>query len=305
MVSMNRLSTDQRARIVSALVEGNSLRATCRMTGASKNTVTKLLLDLGTVCSVYQDRAMRDLPCARLEVDEIWAFVGMKQRNVPQERQGELGIGDVWTWVAIDADTKLVPSYHVGARDLQDAYLFIGDLAKRLRNRVQLTTDGLKSYLLAVDAAFQGQIDYAQLHKIYASTSGGPGRYSPPVCTGIDVRTVSGEPKAEHISTSYIERQNLTMRMSMRRFTRLTNAWSKKFENLTAAVSLHFMHYNYVRVHSTLNTTPAVAAGVTDHVWTLPELIGLLEQAEATPTRRGPYRKTRERRQAQAQQISD
>ena len=292
MVSMNRLTTDRRKAVVAALVEGNSIRATVRMTGVAKNTVTKLLVDLGTVCSIYQDEAMRDLPCERVQCDEIWAFVYAKQRNVPPEKRGEAG--DVWTWVAIDADTKLVPTYRVGGRDMGEAQAFISDLAKRLRHRVQLTTDANRPYLRAVDNAF-GEIDYAQLHKIYGRAPEAETRYSPAVCIGADAYPLRGDPDPDHISTSYVERQNLTMRMSMRRFTRLTNAFSKKVENLAAAVSLHFMHYNFCRVHKTLGTTPAVAAGVTDHVWTLDELIGLLEAAERVPVKRGRYAKTRER----------
>jgi IS1 family transposase len=294
MVSMNRLSVETRAKIVAALVEGNSIRATCRMTGASRNTVSKLLVDLGLVCSIYQDRVMQDLACEQLQVDEIWAFCYSKERNVPPEKRGQLGYGDVWTFVAIDADTKLVPSYQVGARELADARIFLSDLAGRLRNRVQLTTDGHRMYLGAVANAFGEEIDYAQLVKLYGiDPAESDKRYSPAVCTGIEVHAVSGSPDPERISTSYIERQNLTMRMSMRRFTRLTNAFSKKIENLAAAVSLHFMHYNFCRVHKTLGTTPAVAAGIADHTWTLDELISLLVDAESVSVKRGRYAKTR------------
>lgn len=298
MVSMNRLSSEKRAAVVAALVEGNSIRATCRMTGVAKNTVTKLLVDLGTACSVEQDKLLRDLPCQRVECDEIWAFVHSKQRNVPQERQDDPTVGDVWTWVGIDADSKLVVSYRVGPRDLGEARAFMQDLASRLRNRVQLTTDGHRPYLKAVRDAFGKDVDYAQLVKIYGNEPKGDTRYSPGVCLGAERHAAIGSPDPSKISTSYVERQNLTMRMSMRRFTRLTNAFSKKVENLAAAVSLHFMHYNFVRPHSSLgkNTTPAMAAGVTDHVWTLRELIGLLEAAESTTTTRGPYRKTRAKR---------
>jgi IS1 family transposase len=298
IVSMNRLSTEQRKRIVSCLVEGSSIRATCRMTGASKNTVVKLLGDIGLVCSIHMDRAMRDLPCKRIQCDEIWAFVYAKQRNVPPEKRAEAG--DVWTWVALDPDTKLVPTFHIGPRDLGTASAFMGDLAGRLRNRVQLTTDGLDAYPPAVRSAFGRNVDYAQLVKQYGSDADPrrpERRYSPSVCIGADAVPINGDPSPEHISTSHIERLNLTMRMSMRRYTRLTNAFSKKVENLTAAVSLHFMHYNFCRPHQTLGpkTTPAMAAGITDHVWSLDELVGLLEAAEATPTKRGTYRKTRER----------
>jgi IS1 family transposase len=292
MVSMNRLSSEKRAQIVACLVEGNSIRATCRMTGASKNTVVKLLTDLGLVCSIHQDRLLRDLPCERLQVDEIWSFVYAKQKNVPTDKRGEAG--DVWTWVALDADTKLVPSYMIGPRDLNTATAFMTDLAKRLRHRVQLTTDGHHAYLSAVRGVFKDSVDYAQLVKIYGQTAGTSPerRYSPAVCIGADAQPVIGDPDPEHISTSYVERLNLTMRMSMRRYTRLTNAFSKKIENHAAAVSLHFMHYNYCRVHQTLGTTPAVAAGVTDHVWKLTEIIDLLAQAETgMPQKRGPYKK--------------
>jgi IS1 family transposase len=293
---MNRLSTEKRQLIVSMLVEGNGINATCRMAGVSKNTVLKLLTDLGLVCSIHQDRLMRDLYCERVQADEIWSFCYAKNKNVPADKRGKFGYGDVWTWVGMDADTKLVITYLVGARGYAEAQQFVSDLASRLSHRVQLTTDGYTMYLTAVSDAFQGEIDYAMLIKTY-----GPGeplragaRYSPGVCTGIDSHVVSGEPDPKHISTSFIERQNLTMRMSMRRFTRLTNAFSKKVENHTAAISLHFMHYNFCRVHKTLGMTPAMAAGISDHVWPLSELIGLLESAEQVPTRRGSYRPKRD-----------
>jgi IS1 family transposase len=287
MVIMNRLSTKQRAQIVGALVEGNRIRATCRMTGASKNTVTKLLSDLGLVCSIYMDRSMRDLPCQRIQCDEIWSFVGCKEKRVPEHKRNEWG--DLWTWVALDADTKLVPTFHVGGRGLYEAHAFMNDLAKRLANRIQLTTDGYNMYVKAVRGAFPAGVDYAQVVKVYGNAESG--RYSPADLRDTEISTVSGRPDPDHISTSYVERQNLTMRMSMRRFTRLTNGFSKKAESHVAAVSLHFMHYNYCRVHLSLNgKTPAMAAGISDHVWTLPELVGLLEQAESVPTKRGSYK---------------
>ena len=292
---MNRLSPEQRKAVVAALSEGNSLRATCRMTGVSRNTVTKLLVDLGTVCSVYQDRVMRDLTCERIQCDEIWAFVYAKQKNVPPQKRGEAG--DVWTWVAIDSDTKLVPTFHIGPRDVAAAITFMKDLSKRLRHRVQLTTDGHHTYMRAVPEAFGDDVDYAILMKRYgtdADPSKPERRYSPSVCIGADALPMNGNPDPAYISTSHVERLNLTMRMSMRRYTRLTNAFSKKVENLAAAVSLHFAYYNFCRVHQTLGTTPAVAAGVADHVWKLDELIGLLEDAERVTIRRGSYRKTRE-----------
>jgi IS1 family transposase len=292
MVSMNRLTTEKRAQVIAALVEGNSIRSTCRMTGVAKNTVTKLLADVGVACSVYMDEAMRDLPCQRIQCDEIWAFVYSKQKNIPPEHEGEEGYGDVWTWVAIDPDTKLVPTYRVGGRDVRDARAFMLDLAKRMRFRIQLTTDGHRPYLPAVTEAFDRKIDYAVLQKMYGTDPEPQRRYSPAKCIGADIRIISGDPDPDYIGTSHVERQNLTMRMGMRRFTRLTNAFSKKVENLAAAVSLHFMHYNFCRAHKSLKgQTPAMAAGITDHVWPLSELIALLEDAERVPVKRGPYRK--------------
>lgn len=281
MVSMNRLTTEKRAQIIGCLVEGMSIRATVRMTGAAKNTVTKLLVDLGAACSEYQDRVLRDLSCGRLQLDEIWSFCYAKAKNVPEEHQGEFGYGDVWTWVAIDADTKLAPSWLVGRRDIEDATTFVTDVADRMANRVQLTTDGHKPYLTAVDRGFGTAVDYAVLHKLYGNEPEGQKRYSPAKCIGAEKRVVRGNPDPKHVSTSYVERQNLTMRMGMRRFTRLTNGFSKKAENLAAAVSLHFMHYNFARVHKSLANpyprTPAMAAGVADHIWTLEEIAGLLD----------------------------
>jgi IS1 family transposase len=277
MVGMNRLSAQQRARIVRAVVEGNSIRATGRMTGAAKNTVVKLLVDLGTACEAYQDRAMRDLPCRRLRCDEIWSFCWAKEKHVPPEHQGQFGSGDVWTWTAIDADTKLVPTWWVGRRTADDAAAFIGDLAGRLANRVQVTTDGHRVYLTAVAGAFGDRIDYAQLVELYGPDPEGETRYRPPACIGTETHVVAGEPDPVHVSTSYAERQNLTLRMGMRRFTRLTNAFSTKVANLAHAVALHFMHYNFARPHQTLKTTPAMAAGVADHPWTIEEIVGLLD----------------------------
>jgi IS1 family transposase len=280
MVSMsNRLSTEKRAQIVGCLVEGMSIRATVRVTGAAKNTVTKLLADLGQACVEYQDAVMTDLPSTRIECDEIWSYCYSKQKNVPEEHQGTFGYGDIWTWVAIDADTKLVPSFLVGERTLDDGLVFLMDLRHRLTNRVQLTTDGQRAYLQATKV-FQGDVDFAQMLKIYTSPDrGDERRYSPAVCTGVEVHVRSGNPDPDLISTSYVERQNLTMRMGMRRFTRLTNAFSKKVENLAHAVALHFMHYNFCRPHQSLDrkTTPAMASGLTDHVWTLEEVAGLLD----------------------------
>jgi IS1 family transposase len=259
------------------LTEGNSLRATTRMAGCSINTVTKLLIDVGGACAEYQDRVMRDLPCQRIECDEIWSFVYAKKKNVPDDKRDEFGYGDVWTWVAIDADTKLIPTWLIGNRNSEDGSIFMNDLARRLANRVQLSTDGFRPYLQAVRGAFQ-EIDYGQIQKIYGGSTDG-GRYSPPKCIGASSYAVSGNPDPEKISTSYVERQNLTMRMGMRRYTRLTNAFSKKLENHSAAVALHFMHYNFARTHNSLKNpyprTPAIAAGVADHVWTLADIARL------------------------------
>ena len=275
---MNKLSVEDRKQIVAALVEGNSLRAISRMTGASRNTINKLLIDLGTACSVYQDKAFRKLPCKRIQCDEIWSFVGCKQKNVTPENR-ENGWGDVWTWVSLCPDTKLVPCWFVSSRDAGAAYHFMHDLAGRLANRVQLTTDGHKAYLSAVEDAFGAEIDYAQLQKIYGN---GPKdnsevRYSPAQCMGAKRAVISGEPEYRHVSTSMIERQNLTMRMSMRRFTRLTNGFSKKVENHEHSLAVHYMFYNFGRIHQSLRVTPAMAAGVSDHVWSLEEIISLLD----------------------------
>jgi len=281
---MNKLNDLRRSQIVAALVEGNSIRATCRMTGAAKGTVLKLLVDLGAACERYQDATLRDLKCRRIQCDEIWAFCYAKAKNVPEEHAGEWGYGDVWTWTAIDADSKLVPSWAVGRRDGFTAQAFIRDLADRLATRVQLTTDGHKVYLEAIEGAFGSEIDYAMLVKMYEGDSGKrdtQARYSPPSCLGTRTVCVTGQPDPRFISTSYSERQNLTMRMSMRRFTRLTNAFSKKVDNHKAAVALHYMHYNFARIHQTLRVTPAMEAGVSDHVWSLEEIVGLLDWAQS------------------------
>jgi len=275
---MNRLSQEQRTQVIAALVEGNSIRATVRMTGVAKNTVAKLLAEIGTACAEYQDKVFRNLSCKRIQCDEIWNFVYAKDANIPADKQGQFGVGSVWTWAAIDADTKLIPSWVVGRRDAGTAFAFMHDLAARLRNRVQLTTDGHRVYLNAVESAFGSEIDYAMLVKMYGSdASESESRYSPAECIGTQSATITGHPNPKHISTSYVERQNLTMRMGMRRFTRLTNGFSKKVENLRHAVALHFMHYNFCRVHQTLRVTPAMEAGVTDHVWTIGEVVGLLD----------------------------
>ncbi len=278
---MNRLSRQQRVRVASALVEGNSIRATVRMTGVAKNTVVKLLRDLGAACQAYHDEHVRGLTCEHIQTDEIWSFCYCKQANVPAQLQGQEGVGDVWTWTAIDADTKLVATWIVGLRDADTARDFMFDLADRLADRTQLSTDGLSTYVDAVQKAFGDEIDFAQIVKQYAAKRDPGHRYSPPVCTGCHKRAISGDPDPEHVSTSYVERQNLTMRMSMRRFTRLTNAFSKKLENLEHAVALHFMYYNFCRKHQTLRQTPAQAAALADHQWGIDELAGLLKTAES------------------------
>jgi len=276
---MNKLSRDARASILSMMVEGVSIRAISRMTGASKNTVVKLLEDAGEAFSDYQDRTMRNLTCKRVQVDEIWAFVYAKAKNVGTAKAAPDGAGDCWTWMAIDADSKLIPSFYVGSRDAHAAQMFIGDLAGRLANRVQLTSDGHKPYLEAVEQSFGADIDYAMLIKIYGDTPG-QGRYSPGVCTGAVQRRVEGRPDPAHVSTSYAERANLTLRMGSRRFTRLTNAFSKKVENHTHSVAIHTMHYNFVRIHQTLRCTPAMAAGVSKTLWELADMVKVLEEWE-------------------------
>lgn len=273
--SMNKKSVKDRAQILRCLVEGNSIRSTVRLTGASKNTITKLLVEVGKACADFQNNHLVNLPCKRLQVDEIWSFVYSKQKNTPEERQGEAG--DVWTWTAIDAETKLVPSWCIGSRDADTASLFVDDLASRLTKRVQLTSDGLKIYLQAVEDAFGGSVDYAMLVKQYGSCPEGQKRYSPSQCLGVETKTISGNPDTKHVSTSFVERQNLTMRMSMRRFTRLTNAFSKKVENHAHAIALHFMYYNFCRVHQTIKTTPAIAAKITDKIMTLEDVVEMTD----------------------------
>jgi IS1 family transposase len=274
-IIMNRLSTPKRVQVVSALVEGVSINATCRMTGVAKHTVLNLLRDLGCAAAEYQHRHVHGLRVRRLQCDEIWAFVGAKAKNASVEKKAE-GWGDAWTWTAIDADTKLIASYLVGGRDTGWATDFMLDCAYRIVGHPQITTDAHKPYLKAVEEAFGGGADYAMLHKVYRASSEPERRYSPATRIGCDMKTVSGVPDPDHVSTSYVERQNLTMRMSMRRFTRLTNGFSKKLENHGHAVALYFLHYNYCRVHKTLRVTPAMEAGIADHVWTLEELIALM-----------------------------
>lgn len=285
---MNSLDTKRRASIVAALVEGVGIRSTCRMTGASKGAVTKLIAELGPACAAYMDQAFHDLPCKYLEVDEIWAFCYAKAKNVPEDKKGTFGYGDVWTFTAIDAETKLIPSYMVGPRDAGTATEFMQDLAGRLAYRPQITSDGLKVYIGAVEDAFAGDVDFAMLNKIYAATQE-EHRYSPAQCIGCEKRAISGNPDPKRVSTSYVERSNLSMRMGLRRYTRLTNGHSKKLENHCAALAIYFMHYNFARIHSTIRCSPAMAAGVTPHLWSIEEIVGLLPKPESKP--RGPYKK--------------
>jgi len=277
---MNRLSIQERAKIIGCLVEGNSMRAASRMCGVSINTVMKLLVEVGAACEEYQQKTLKNLPCKKIQCDEIWSYCYAKEKNLPKEKRDRFGFGDVYTWVGMCADTKLVASWLVAKRDARYAYRFMTDLAGRLANRVQLTTDGHRGYLTAVERAFGSDIDFAMLVKMYGnegSTSNPERKYSPGECCGAIKGTVCGNPDEKHVSTSFIERQNLTMRMGMRRFTRLTNAFSKKMLNLQAAVALHFMYYNFGRIHKTLRVTPAMEAKVSTHVWSLEEIAQLAD----------------------------
>jgi IS1 family transposase len=278
---MNQLDTEKRAQVLLALCEGNSIRSITRMFNVGKNTVARLLIDAGVACAVYQDENLKNLKCERIQCDEIWSYVGAKDRNVPADKKGVFGYGSVWTWVGMDADSKLIASWLIGDRSADAACEFMKDLASRLANRVQLTTDGYNVYLNAVEQAFGSGIDYAMLVKIYGETSESEKRYSPAECIGAKRESITGSPDKKHISTSYVERQNLTMRMHMRRFTRLTNAFSKRVEHHVAAVALHFMYYNFVKIHGSLKVTPAMAAGVTDHLWEMTDVVRLVEEKEA------------------------
>jgi IS1 family transposase len=269
---MNRLSLERQAQIISSLVEGNSIRSTERMTETHRDTIMRLMISAGEKCASLLDEQMRDLTCQRIQVDEIWCYVQKKQRHLTI-KDNPYRVGDQWTFVAIDHDTKLVPAYLIGKRDLSTAIAFMDDLSLRLRNRVQISSDALNAYIAATERAFGMDVDYGQVVKYYEAEPVGPGRYSPPHVVSAERKAIMGNPDMEYVSTSYIERQNLTMRMQMRRFTRLTNAFSKKLENLKAAVALHFAHYNFVRVHSSLRMTPAMKAGITDHIWSVRDLI--------------------------------
>ncbi len=276
---MNKLDKKRRAQIVAALVEGASINGVARMTGVTKQTILRLIADLGTACAKYQDAKLRNLPCKKIQADECWSFCYAKDKNLPAELQGKFGFGSVWTWTAICADTKLMISWLVGERSAPYAKKFMDDLASRLAHRVQLTTDGHKPYLMAVEGAFGSEIDYAMLEKIYSSPpqEGATTRYSPAQCCGTVTHRVMGNPDGQHISTSYAERMNLTIRMMNRRFTRLTNAHSKKVANHIHFLNLTFMWYNFARINQALRITPAMAAGVSDHVWSLDEIVGLLD----------------------------
>ena len=291
---MNRLSTQERSRILQLLCEGMAIRAIVRVTGVSKNTIVRLLAEAGAACQAYHDEHVRNLDSQRIQCDKIWSFCYAKAKNVETAKTPPNNAGDIWTWTAIDADSKLAVSWLVGNRDAGYAREFMRDIAGRLASRAQLTTDGPRVYLDAVERAFGHDVDYAQLVKLYGPSPDGEKRYSPAECIGTRQVTVQGKPDTKHISTFYVECQNLTMRMSMRGFTRLTNAFSKKVENHAQAVALHFMHYNFVRIHKSLRMAPAMGSGVTDHLWEMSDIVALLEAREATqPRRRGPYKRSR------------
>src|SRR5688572_946043 len=295
-MGMRKLPSTDRARILHLLCEGMSIRAISRLTGASKNTVAKLLVDAGQACMAYHDQFVRRVKASRVQVDEIWTFTYAKQKNVAAAKAAPDGAGDTWTWTALDADSKLMVSYLVGCRDADCALDFMHDLRSRLANRVQLTTDGLVTYLTAVEDAFGDDVDYAQLVKIYGEPRFGTGperRYSPGECCATKKHRVTGSPDPSQVCTSFVERNNLTMRMHMRRFTRLTNAFSKKIENHAYAVALHMMYYNFVRIHKTLRVTPAMAAGVTETLWDIADIVKLVEANDPTPGPRGPYKKAK------------
>ena len=274
---MNRLSTEKRAQIAGMIVEGNSVRSITRMTGVCQEAILKLLCDLGKACADHHNATVRGVKSQRVQCDEVWSFCYAKEKNVPVEKQGT-GAGSVWLWTAIDADSKMILSYLCGNRDADTALNFMDDLASRLTTRIQITTDGFRAYADAVQGVFGLDVDYAMLIKLYGYPTDAPNtRYSPAQCIGIRTGILSGNPDRQHISTSYVERMNLNLRMGLRRFTRLTNAFSKKFENHCHAVAIYFAYYNFCRVHQTLRVTPAMEGGLADHVWTLEELVTLLE----------------------------
>lgn len=292
---MNKLSDANRAKILHLLCEGSSIRSVTRLLGVGKNTVIRLMIDAGRACAAYHDQHVRNLKTKRVQVDEIWSFTYAKQKNVAKAKSAPNGAGDTWTWTGIDADSKLIISYFVGGRDGECAAWFIDNLAVRLANRVQLTSDGHRAYLEAVEGAFGADIDYAMLNKIYgASSESAKGRYSPAECVGVTKQRIEGDPDPKHVSTSYVERSNLTQRMHNRRFTRLTNGFSKKLENHAYSVALFAMYYNFVKVHSTLRMSPAMSAGVSKTLWEIGDIVKLVDAAEVKPSKRGPYKKTGE-----------
>jgi IS1 family transposase/lambda repressor-like predicted transcriptional regulator len=291
---MNKLPLEKRRQILAMLCEGSSMRSISRIADVSINTVSKLLVEAGEAALILHDETVRNVKASRVQCDEIWSFCYAKDKNVPAAKDAPEGAGDVWTWTAIDADTKLIVSYFVGDRSGQSAIALMDDLRARLSNRVQLTTDGHKAYLEAVEGAFGADVDYAQLVKLYGNVGGGKSaevRYSPAECTGIKKLRVEGNPDVKHVSTSYVERQNLTMRMSMRRFTRLTNAFSKKLDNHIHALALYFVFYNFTRIHKTLRMSPAMAAGIIDRLWSLDDVIAKIDELAPAPKARGPYKK--------------
>lgn len=277
---MNRLTAAKRVAVVAALVEGNSVRATARMTDVSKPTILKFLAEIGVACAKFHSATVVGVCARRIQVDEIWQYVYAKAKNVPEEKRGQFGYGDCWTWVALDAESKLIVTWRVGPRDRATAYELMHDLARRVSGRIQITTDGFKVYPEAVESAFRMDVDYAMLSKVYGPDPDEERRYSPPVVLHTTTEVITGDPDPSFICTSHVERQNLTMRMGMRRFTRLTNGFSKKVQNHAAAIALHYVHYNFARIHQTLRVTPAMAAGLANHVWSIEEIVGLLEQAE-------------------------
>jgi IS1 family transposase len=286
-IGMNRLTSEQRVAVINCLIEGCSIRSTVRMTGIAKKTVMRVLNEVGAVCADYQNEVFRNLKCERIQVDECWSFVYAKEKNVtPAIAEKNPGAGDAWLWAAVDADTKLVPCWLIGPRSPEAARDFIEDLSGRLTNRIQLTSDGLRMYVNAVDNAFGVDVDYAMLVKVYGIANDGEKRYSPAVCLGCQRHAVTGDPDPKHISTSYVERHNLSVRMTVRRFTRLTNAFSKKFESHVAAVALGYFAYNFIKIHRTLRVTPAMAAGVTTRLWEVEDLVALWEARERNAEQR-------------------